>query len=367
MIKEIIILLCFALLIEIVQGQNNSANKDTFTIDKKLPVTSVKNQYKSSTCWTFSVLSMLETEFLQKGKDTFDLSEMFIVRQAYSDKAKVYVRMHGVIKFSGGGALNDPINVIAKYGILPEEVYNGLEIGEKNHEHHEMDEVLKGYVDNIIKNENGKLSPVWHDGFVKILDTYLGKVPKTFEYKGKTYTPKSFAQNLDINPEDYILLTSFTHHPFYEQFILEVPDNWSWGKAYNLPIDELISIIDYSINNNYSVAWATDISETGYKNREGLAEVDEIDSGQIVTQEMRQVAFDNYETQDDHGMHIYGLAHNKSGEKYYVVKNSWGINNSVYDGHLYASKQYIRYKTLSILVNKNGIPKSILEKLNLEK
>lgn len=356
----------------------HSQGPGKFIVHKQLPVTPVKNQYKTSTCWSFSVLSMLESELLLQGKDTLDLSEMFIVRNVYIDKSEVYVRMHGNMKFSGGGALNDPLTVIKEHGIVPEELYNGLIKGEKNHNHHELDEVLKGYVEQVVKNEDGHLSPVWHDGFIKILDTYLGTVPKEFEYKGKKYTPKSFQEYLGINPDDYILLASFTHHPYYKPFVIEVPDNWSWGKAYNLPLDELMGVIDNSINNNYTIAWAADISEEGFNTNEGIATVTETDweeieanfnvdmNNKIITPEIKQMAFDNYQTQDDHGMHIYGIANDSLGEKYYLVKNSWGTKICGNEGHVYVSGQYMRYKTLSILVNKNGMPKSVLNKLELE-
>jgi len=357
-------------------AQTGEAGENPFTIDLKVPVTPVKNQYRSSTCWSFAVLAVLETELINKGKDTLDLSEMYIVRKAYSEKSEVYVRMHGEIKFTGGGALNDPIDIISKYGIVPDKVYDGLQIGEKNHKHSEMDEVLKGYVEKIILNENGKLSPVWHNGFEKILDTYLGRMPETFTYKGKTYTPQTFLNYLEINTEDYVLLSSFTHHPFYAKFILEVPDNWSWGAAYNLPLDELTEVIDYSLNKNYTVAIACDITENGFDHKAGTAMLTQADweelgidtdkDNKIITQEIRQIAFDNYQTTDDHGVQIYGIAHDNNGTKFYVSKNSWGTEIHGFEGHLYISEHYLRYKTLSLLVNKNGIPKNILEKLKMD-
>ncbi len=379
-----LILLLFLLFITLSNAYTQDKQKEyEFTELKKIPITSIKNQYRTGTCWSFSVLAVLESEILKNGYNEIDLSDMFIVRTAYSDKATKYVRMHGGIKFSGGGALDDPIKMIKKYGIVPENIYPGLKAGGKNHNHHEMDEVLKGYVDKIIESQDDKLSPVWHDGFECLLDTYLGNIPEEFEYNGKTYNPQNFLTAFGINLDDYVLISSFAHHPFYETFELEVPDNWSWGDAYNLPLEELKQTLYFAIENDYTVAWATDISELGFQYRKiGVAIVpekdwqdmtdEEIDSAlkypvpqKKITQEIRQKAFDTYETQDDHGMQIYGLAKDQKGTSYFIVKNSWGTENSKYDGILYASGSYVLYKTLSILVNKNGIPPSIRKKLDL--
>jgi len=354
-----------------------------FTEIKKLPISSIKNQYRTGTCWSFSVLSVLESEIISMGYEEIDLSDMFIVRNAYSEKATKYVRMHGSIKFSGGGALDDPIKMIKKYGIVPEEIYPGLKKGEKKHNHHEMDEILKGYVDKIIESQDNKLSPVWYDGFKSLLDTYLGEIPDSFEFKGETYTPKTYLTKYNINLDDYVLITSFSHHPFYKKFILEVPDNWSWGEAYNLPLEDLKQTLYYAIENNHTIAWATDISDIGFQYRKsGIAIVpeknwDEMTDEEMdiaisspvlqknISQELRQTAFDTYETQDDHGMQIYGTAKDQDGNNYFIVKNSWGITNSKYNGILYASESYVLYKTLSILLNKNGIPIEIRNKLGL--
>ncbi|MBE9469262.1 MAG: aminopeptidase [Bacteroidetes bacterium] len=370
-----------------------------FTMVKQLKTTPVKNQYRSGTCWSFASMSFIETEMLRKGKDSVDLSEMFTVYHVYSDKAVKDVRMHGEFNFGGGGGDNDVFDVLEKYGIVPESVYSGLNYGYDNHVHGEMDEVLKSYVDGVIKNKNKKLTPVWHKGFEGILNAYLGEIPETFTYKGKEYTPKTFAKKIvDINIDDYVFISSFSHHPFYKQFILEVEDNWSYSKTYNVPIDDLIRIIDNSVNKGYSVVWGADVSEKGFSFRNGVAVVPEKDianmsdserskweklskrekEGQLykfdkprkekeITQVLRQEAFDNYETTDDHGMHITGIAKDQNGAKYYYVKNSWGTSYNDYDGYFYASEAFARYKTMSIVVHKDVLPKDIAKKLGIKK
>ncbi len=363
---------------------------------KRLKTTSVKNQNRSGTCWSFSTLSFVESEMLRMGNPATDLSEMFVVRYCYSDKATKYVRLHGSLNFGGGGAGIDPIYVIDKYGIVPEEVYKGLEIGEESHVHGEMDEILKSYVDAVIKNKNKKLTPTWHKSFDNILDSYLGEIPKNFKYKGKEYTPKSFAKEyVKINPDDYVTISSFTHHDFYKSFVVEVPDNWLWAEAYNLPLNEMVEVMDNAIKTGYTFAWASDVSEDGFSFRNGVAIVPEDDLDKMegterekwekltkrekmkqlysfenptkekeITQEMRQKAFDNYKTTDDHGMHIIGIAKDQNGKEYYTVKNSWDTNN-IYDGYFYASKAFVKYKTMSILLHKDALPKKIKDKLKL--
>jgi bleomycin hydrolase len=322
---------------------------------------------------------------------------MWVVRHVYSDKAKRHVRMHGHFNFGGGGALNDPFDMMDKYGLVPEAAYAGLEYGEDNHVHGEFDQVLSSYVEAVIENKNRKLTTAWHDGFNGILDAYLGETPETFEYNGKTYTPREFTDEVvNLNHDDYVYLTSFTHHPFYEKFIVEVPDNWSWQKFHNVPLDELIQIMDNAIDNGHSIGWASDVSEKGFSWRNGVAIVPETETEELagsekekwekmtekerkermfsfdepvpektITQEMRQEAFDNYQTTDDHGMHIVGIAKDQNGAEYYKVKNSWD-NKNVYEGYFYVSKPFVRYKTMSIVVHKDALPKSIAKKLNLE-
>jgi bleomycin hydrolase len=395
--KELIIIVIILFItIQCVQSQEKTEGY-IFKEIKRLPATSVKDQHRSGTCWSFSTLSFIESEMMRMGKkDIPDLSEMFTVRQCYSDKAERYVRMHSSLNFGGGGAFHDLMYVYKKYGFVPEEVFSGLQIGEKKHIHGEMDDILKSYTDGVIKNSNKKLSPVWHKGFDLLLDTYLGAYPEKFSYKGKEYTPRTFADQLvGINPDDYIELTSYTHHPFYSTFILEVPDNWLWGQLYNLPIDELMQTIDNALNSGYTVAWAADVSEPGFSYTNGIAVVsatiqedlsnteqskwetmdkkaqDEFLNNlkqpgkeKVITQEMRQTDFDNYTTTDDHGMHIVGIANDQKGTKYYIVKNSWDTGNK-YQGYFYASEAFVRFKTMDIMIHKDALPKEIRKKLGL--
>jgi len=367
-----------------------------FSIVKKLPATPVKNQYRSGTCWSYSTIAFLESELLRIGKDTIDLSDMYPVRMAYSDKAVKYIRFNGKHNFGAGGAAHDVTNVIIRYGMVPEEVYTGQVIGEVNPVHGEMDAVLQADIDAVLKNPNKKLTPVWHQGFNGLLDVYLGKVPEKFSFKGKEYTPRSFADMLGLNMDDYVILTSYTHHPFYSKFIIEIPDNWDLGEVYNLPIDELMQVFDYSIENGYTIAWGADVSEKGFSWKNGVAVVPDKNAPEIaglerarwekmtdaekekqlfkfdkpvpekkVTQKMRQTEFDNYQTTDDHGMQIIGTATDQNGAKYYYVKNSWGTEGNAYKGYFYASEPYVKLKTMDIMVNKNGIPKEIRKKLGL--
>ncbi|MDR1405946.1 MAG: C1 family peptidase, partial [Prevotellaceae bacterium] len=365
-----------------------------FTTVKELKVTPVKNQNRSGTCWSFSGLGFIESELLRMGKGEYDLSEMFVVYYSYSDKAEKYVRLHGSGNFAGGGSFYDVLYVLKHYGIVPETVMNGLQYGEDLHVHGELDALAKAYVETIVKNPNRKLSPAWRNGFNGILDAYLGKLPDAFSHNGREYTPKSFAQALGVNPDDYVSLTSFTHHPFYTAFALEIPDNWRCSESYNLPLDELMSVFDNSINNGYTVAWGSDVSEKGFS-RDGIATVPDVNFTEMsqsdqarwlglsqkdkdaelyknkpgyeksITPELRQQAYDNYETTDDHGMLIYGIAKDQNGKKFYMVKNSWGESGK-YKGFLYASEAFVKYKTVNIVVHKDAIPAAIKQKLGIK-
>ena len=343
--------------------ENLKIEEYIFTIIKELPATSVKDQSLTNTCWSFSVISMLESELLRMGKDTFDLSEMYVVRHVYEEKAEKYVRMHGTINFAGGGFFHDVIQVLDSFGMVPDEIYTGLDKGEKNHNHTEMDDVLKGYMENIVSDRDNDFDTAWKDDFTDILDSCLGVLPREFTFRNKFYTPDMFASELNLNTKDYVEITSFNHHPFDQQFILEVPDNWAWGRFYNVPLDKLIEIMYYSIDMGYTIAWSADVSEKGFTWKKGIAVIP--DSLEI-TQDLRQEGFDNYATTDDHGMHITGTAIDNKGSKYFLVKNSWGSSGSPYNGYLYVSEPYVRYKTIAIMVNKNGIPGCIRQKLQID-
>ena len=330
------------------------------------------------------------------GGEQMTLSQMWVVRHAYFDKAVKYVRLHGNLNFAVGGAAHDVTEMIAKYGIVPREVYTGQNYGTELPEFNEIDDVLKAYVEAIIKNGNGKLTPVWQDGLNAILDTYFGKRPETFTYKGKEYTPKSFAESLPIKMEDYIEISSYTHHPFYSTFILEVPDNWLWHSMYNLPVGEMMQVLDAALEAGRPVAWGTDVSEKGFSRTKAIGVIpEEVEKNSIgsdaerwgkltdaekqaminnlegpmkektITQEMRQEAYDNYLTTDDHGMVIVGTATDQEGNPFYKVQNSWG-ESGPYKGFYYFSRPFVEYKTMDIMVNKNIVPKEILKKLGLK-
>lgn len=370
----------------VAQAQSRSNKTDggyQFTVEKEIGSTSVKNQFKSSTCWVFSTESFLESEMMRMGKPQVDLSEMFVVKNTYAMKAENYVRMQGHAQFAPGGEPHDVMTIFKEKGMVPQEVYSGYYPGMDKPQHNEMDEVLKAMLDQLVKLPDGKLSPRWNAAFNGALDGYMGISPEKFNYKGKEYTPKSFAASLGINPDDYVEISSFNHHPFYEQFILEVPDNWNWSKVYNVPLDELEQIADNALKNNFSIEWASDVSEKGFSFKNGLAIVPETNyedmnqtqkdslflapiKEKTITQQLRQEAFDNQSTQDDHGMHIIGLAKDQTGKKFYMVKNSWGTEGNDLKGYFYCSAPYFRYKTTCIMVHKDAIPEAIAKKLKLK-
>ncbi|MCU4175118.1 aminopeptidase C [Carboxylicivirga sp. N1Y90] len=361
-----------------------------------LEATCVKDQHRSGTCWSFSALGFFESEMIRLGKNPADLSEMFVVRHCYADKAVKYVRLHGSLNFGPGGAFQDAVYVMKNYGMVPESVYSGLNYGEENHVHGEMDEVLKSYVDGVIKNKNKKLSPAWKNGFDGILDAYLGELPESFEVDGKTFTPQTYLEEeTGLNPDNYIQVSSYTHHPMYSQFVIEVPDNWLWGEVYNVALDDLMAIFENSLKNGYTIGWAADVSEKGFSYRNGVAIVPESDAKEmadseqskweamtpaernkklysfdgpvkekVITPELRQEAFDNYQTTDDHGMQITGISKDQEGNTYFKVKNSWNTGNK-YDGYFYASEAFVKYKTMSIMIHKDALPKALKKKLGL--
>lgn len=363
---------------------------------KILPTTPVKDQHKSGTCWCFSTLSFLESEILRNGGEPIHLSEMWIVRNIYFEKAVKYVRLHGALNFAVGGASHDVIHGIREYGIVPQEVYPGFNYGTEKPYFNEIDAVLKAYVDQIVKAPNKTLTTAWQAGLNGILDAYFGPMPETFTWQGREYTPQSFAASLPIDMNDYVDISSFTHHPFYTQFVIEVPDNWMWATVYNVPLDEMMRTIDHALEQGYTVSWGTDVSEPGFSRTKGIGIMPEADVQSMegseaerwgklteaeknaalykfdkpgkeltVTQEMRQTAFDNFETTDDHGMLIMGTAVDQNGTPYYKVQNSWDVRPP-YDGFWYFSKPFVAYKTMSIMVNKKAIPADIRKKLGIK-
>ena len=364
-----------------------------FSTVKENPITSIKNQNRSSTCWSFSSLAFLESELLRQGKGEYDLSEMFVVHHTMADRAERYVRLHGDNSFSPGGSFYDVVYCMNNYGLVPQEAMNGIMYGDTLPVHNELDAVAEAYVNAIAKGKLTKLTPVWMNGLNAIYDTYLGKCPEKFSYKGKEYTPLTFAKSLGLNADDYVSLTSYTHHPFYKKFAIEIQDNWRNAESWNLPIDEFMTVVENAVNNGYTVAWGSDVSEDGFT-RDGIAVVPQMNRTDLtgsdmarwtgltmadkrkeltskpmpemdITQEMRQKAFNNWETTDDHGMLIYGMAKDQNGKEYYMVKNSWGTNNK-YKGTWYASKAFVKYKTMNILVHKDALPKEIAKKLGFK-
>ena len=386
-------------LILIVSYIGGFAQKDTtgfvFTTIKENKITSVKNQNRSSTCWAYSALGFLEAELLRLNKGDHDFSEMFVVYHTMLDRAVNYVRLHGDASFSPGGSFYDVLYCWRHYGIVPDKAMPaGVMYGDTLANHSDLDAAAKAYVDVIAKSTASKISPLWRRPLEAIYETYLGKLPQEFTYKGKKYTPRSFADSFGLNMNDYVSLTSYSHHPFYEAFAIEIQDNWRGAKSYNLPIDELMQVMRNAVNTGYTIAWGSDVSEEGFT-RNGIAVMPDVKKGaeltgsdmahwlglskadrraeltsrplpeMTVTQQMRQEAYDNWETTDDHGMLIYGLAKDQNGKQYFMVKNSWGLSGK-YKGFWYASEAFVAYKTMNIVVHKNAIPKEILKKLNLK-
>ena len=401
--KKVIALALVALISSSAMAQEKKegatdSNKPVFTTIKEIPITSIKNQNRSGTCWNFSTLSYFEAEILKKTGKTYNLCESFVCNKTYMDRAIQVVRLHGDCQFAQGGSAYDPLFCLQNYGICPEEAMPaaGSLYGDTLFNFNEFFSLLEPYVNAVARNSAKKISSQWKVGFQGILDAYLGKCPENFTYQGKSYTPQSFAASLGLDFDDYVTVTSYTHHPFYTRFAVEVQDNWRNPLSWNLPMDEMMRIIDNAIEQGYTVAWGGDVSEDGFT-RQGLAyaidnkaaetslagsdmakwlkltaaaKKSQIDAmGCTVpeitpTQEMRQERFDNWELTDDHGMLIYGIAKDQNGKEYYMVKNSWGETGE-YKGIWYMTKAFIAANTMDYMVNKNAIPKDIRKKLGI--
>ncbi|KAF2328424.1 MAG: C1 family peptidase [Flavobacterium nitrogenifigens] len=377
---------CFAqdILVNSLKLNASDKSKENFKFTEviNLGTTSVKSQGSSGTCWSYSTNSFLESEMIRLGKQPVELSQIYSARNVYVEKGINYVRMHGAITLGDGGALHDVINMYKKYGTVPREVYTGLNYGTDKNKFAEMSALIEGVLAAVVKNPNGELTPNWQKAYSAVIDSYLGKVPDNFTYKGKSYTPQSFAKEVvGINPDEYVEMSSFTNAPYYQKTTMMVPDNWSLDQVYNVKLNDMTDVIDNALKKGYTVAWATDVSEKSFSWKNGVAYVaskkfDDMTAEEKadmfngpkaepeITPEMRQEAFDNYATTDDHGMHIIGLAKDQTGKEYYIVKNSWGETND-YKGFLFVTKNFVKYKTTALLVNKGGIPADIAKKLGV--
>lgn len=370
-----------------------------FTTVLENPVTSIKNQHRSGTCWAYSAISFVESEVIRINNITDpekypDFSEFFVVSHSYSDRADKYVMLDGNLTFGAGSQGEDVLDVIRLYGLVPQAEMTGMNYGSDLPAQSELDAVLRAYIDAVVKNPNRVLTTAWKRGFQAILDEYLGEYPKTFVVDGVEYTPESYRDALNFNPDDYVTFTSYTHHPFYTYFPFEVADNWRWDQFYNVPIDEMMEILDYALENGYTISWGADVSEPGFT-RDGLAILVDVSASNnsgsdqerwvgksedkqakakakkasknnpivelVPTQETRQTGFMNKTITDDHGMQIYGIAKDQWGGKYYLVKNSWGETGK-YKGVWYASEAFVKGQTLDIAIHKSALPKEFVEK-----
>lgn len=395
--KAVLTVLALIAAMSALPAQNAQSNKVQyeFTTVKANPVTSVKNQNRSGTCWAYSAISFFESEAIRlcNIKDSLaypDFSEFFVVSHSYLDRAEKYVRLDGNLTFAAGSEADDVLDVIRDYGIVTNEAMTGMQYGTPLPVQGELDSVLKAYVEGVVKNPNKTLTTAWKSGFKGILDAYLGQWPETFTAGGREYTPESYRDAMKINPDDYVTLTSFTHHPFYTAFAIEVCDNWRWDLAYNVPIDEFMEVLENAIMNGYTAAWGADVSEPGF-GRTGIAHLTDTQVKQTSgsdqehwlgkedgkpaplpsvvektpTQESRQIQFDNKTMTDDHGMHIYGIAKDQNGAKYYMVKNSWGETGR-YKGIWYVSEAFVKGQSLDFMVHKDALPKDLKKKLGIK-
>ena len=363
----------------VASAQEGAKNKHAvyqITETVNVPHTAVDNQGSSGTCWCFAGIGFVEAEILRMYGKEFNLSEMFVVRNAWVEKVNKFVRMHGNSTLSQGGEVCDVLYMISKYGMMPESDYSGKVIGEDRHMHNEMNEVISGVAHAVIKNGNKKLSPAYPKALEGVLDAYLGEVSQEFVVDGKKYTPKSFAEAYPIDPANYIEICSFTSEPYYQPYVVEIPDNWTWTPAYNMPLDDMMEVVDYALEHGYTLGWAQDVSNPGFSRKEGVGIVpadpkdpdlwDEIVAEKKVTEEDHQNAFDNWDVGDDHSMLVVGIAKDQKGNKYYKIKNSWG-SAGPYEGYWYCSEQYLRQYTIFFTLHKDALPKSMKGKLNLGK
>lgn len=394
--KFFVIALAACTLAPAAQAQEpGTYSKDSaFVVVKANPITSIKDQNQSGTCWAYSSLAFFEAELLRMGKGQHDLCESFLVYHTYMDRADKAVRTHGDVSFSQGGSFYDAVYCLKNYGICPQEAMPapGSLYGDSLFNFNQLDAVASAYVKAIAQGKHKKLSLSWKKDLCNIYANYFGELPKNFKVDGKEYTPHSYVESLGLNMDDYISLTSYTHYPFYTKFIIEVQDNWRWAESYNLPLDEFMDVMVSAVKNGYTFAWGSDVSEKGFDARKGVATVpagakenDKTGSdaarwtgsndrnnatiaggeGELtITQEMRQIGYDNWTTTDDHGMVIYGIAKDAKGKEYFMVKNSWG-DYGPYNGMFYASMPFVAYKTMNILIHKDALPKKIARKLGL--
>ena len=365
------------------QKEEENDNVIKFTEITNIKTTEVKSQDRAGTCWDYATTSFIETEAIRLGKPELNLSEMFTVRYDYVAKAKQYIQLHGKTNFSPGGQAHHMINIFKQFGAVPENIYSGLEYGDTIHRHGEMLDALTGFLKGVNKNSDGKITTAWLPATNAIIESYLGKVPEKFKFNGKEYTPKTFATNVvGINPDDYIEITSYSDAPFYSKYVLKIPDNWDWGMYYNIPINDLMEIMKYALKNGYSIDFDGDVTEPTfnyskgiavlpYKNFRSLSDEEQENVYKLgfkeinVTQKYRQTTFNSRETTDDHLMHITGMAKDQSGRLYFKTKNSWGKKSNEYSGYLYMSENYVKLKTVAIMVHKKAIPDNIAKKMGL--
>lgn len=359
-----IVFLVFALPLHCaIQGQNS---KD-FDVFLRIPSTELKDQQSSGTCWSFATTSFIETEALRLGKDTTSLSPIFYVTPAYLKKAEKFIETKGESWFEPGDLTFSVFDAYEAHGAIPEQVYKGMIEEDWQHDHLEMDNLLAEMVKSVGKSGYGRIKPnSWKQSVEAVLHAYLGEAPGSFQYQGKEYTPRTFADTfIGIDPDDYVEITSYSNHEFYRKSILDIPANWNKNTYLNLPIQDFERVINYALENGYSLAWDGDASEPGFDFETGLLELPDVHEGAVITQELRQTTFDDKTTTDDHNMHIIGMARNKSGKLYYYLKNSEGDNS--FGGYIYMSKNALLLKTISVLVHREAIPANIRQKTSLDK